>query len=294
MQLDILGQGIISGIFLGGILALIALGLALIWGVMGVLNLAHAHFVMVALFAGYALVRYLGFHPYLTLPVLILLFGLFGAVVYVLLIRPTMKVSVHLALLITIALMMFLEGVMTVVQSKVIHLSFVAVDPKYWIGTVNLAGIIIDIPAAIAFGASIGMAFLLFWFIRKTDTGRSIRACSENPRVASLMAINVGRTQLIGFSVGISCTAAAAALMLPTIAFDSTIGYNFLLTVFTIVVLAGLGSFLGTLIAGIIVGFAEGLAGVFIPGTMVPAVGLGILVLVILVRPQGIFGEKGL
>lgn len=294
MQLDILGQGIISGIFLGGILALIALGLALIWGVMGVLNLAHSHFVMVALFAGYSLVRYLGFHPYLTLLVLIPLFGLFGAVVYVLLIRPTMKVSVHLALLITIALMMFLEGIMTVVQSKVIHLSFVAVDPKYWIGTVNLAGIIIDIPAAIAFGASIGMAFLLFWFIRKTDTGRSIRACSENPRVASLMAINVGRTQLIGFSVGIICTAAAASLMLPTIAFDSTIGHNFLLTVFTIVVLAGLGSFLGTLIAGIIVGFAEGLAGVFIPGTLVPAVGLGILVVVILVRPQGIFGEKGL
>jgi len=292
MDLAIIAQGTINGIFMGGILAFIALGLALIWGVMGVLNIAHSHFVMLALFASYAFVRYLGFHPYLTLPFVLVLFGLLGAAVYVLLIKTTMKVSVLLALLVTIALMMFLEGVMTVVQSKVIHLSYLAVDPKYWIGTVEFAGVFIDIPAAIAFGASIGMAFLLFWFIRKTDIGRNIRACSENPIVSSLMSINVGRTQLIGFCLGIMCTAAAAVLMLPTIAFDSTVGHNFMLTVFTIVVLAGFGSFLGTLIAGIIVGFAEGLAGVFIPGTLTPAVSLSILVVVLLFRPQGLFGEK--
>lgn len=294
MQPEILAQGILSGIFMGGVLTLIALGLTLIWGIMGVLNLAHAHFVMLALFGGYYFVRYLGFHPYLTLPVIGVLFVLLGIVVFLLLIKPTMRVSLELALLITIALMMFLEGTMTMVQTRVFNLSFVAVDAKYWIGTIKLGGIAIDIPAAIAFVTSIGLALLLFWFIRKTGTGRNIRACSENPRVASLMAINVGRTQLIGFAIGIVCTAAAAILMLPMLAFDATVGHNFLLTVFTIVVLGGLGSFVGTLVAGVIVGFAEGLAGVFIPGTMVPAVGLGILVLVLLVRPQGIFGEKGL
>jgi len=294
MQLDILAQGAITGVFVGGIVALIALGLTLIWGIMGVLNLAHASFVMVAMFASYALVKYLGIHPYLTIFVIVPVFFFFGILVSEYLIKPAKAVSDSLALLITIAIMMFLESGMTLIQLKVLKESFVSIDPKYWIGTVNIGDVVIDIPAAIAFFASIGMALLLYWLIRRTEIGRHIRACSENPEVTSVMGINVGRTQLIGFGIGIGSAGAAATLMLPSMAFDAGIGASFLLTAFVVVVLGGLGNFVGTLIAGFIVGFAEGVAGVLIPGSMVPAVGLGILFLVLLFKPQGIFGERGL
>lgn len=294
MPIDIIGQGAVSGVFLGGIVALIALGLTLIWGVMGVLNMAHSNFVMVALFIGYILVKYLGLHPYLTIFILVPLFFLFAILFTEYLIKPTMKVSEGLALLITIAVMMFLDGFMTFVQLKVLNVDYAAVDPKYWIGTIKLGKIAIDIPAAIAFVAAIGMALLLYWFIRRTEMGRNIRACAENPRAASLMGINVGRIQLIAFGIGVASAAAAATLMLPTLAFAADVGVNFMLIAFVIVVLGGLGNFMGTLISGFIVGFAEGIAGVFLPASLVPAVGLGILILVLLFRPQGMFGERGL
>ncbi len=294
MQLEVFGQGAVTGILLGGIIALISLGLTLIWGVMGVLNLAHTNFVMVALFIGYIMVAKLGLHPYLTVIINVPLFFLLGILFTQYLIKPTMKVSSHNALLLTIAFMLFMEGIMTFVALRVLQLDFISVDPKYWIGTVNIGKIVVDIPAAIAFVASIGMALALFWFIRRTDIGRHIRATAENPRTASIMGINVGRIQLIAFGIGVTTAAVAATLMLPTLAFAADIGTNFMLTAFVVVVLGGLGNFVGTFVAGFIVGFAEGVAGVLLPASLVPAVGLTILILVLLFRPQGLFGERGL
>ncbi|MBI2316245.1 MAG: branched-chain amino acid ABC transporter permease [Betaproteobacteria bacterium] len=289
MPIEIIGQGAVSGLFLGGILALIALGLTLIWGVMGVLNMAHANFVMVAMFIGYFLVDALGIHPYFLLPLLIVLLFVLGMVVMQLLIKPTARVSHEHALLMTMALMIFLESAMTVLMSQTSFLDQYAIDPKYWLPSLKFGGITIDLSAASAFAGSILMALLLFWFIRKTDTGRSIRACAENARVAGLMGINVGRTQAIAFGVGIACTAAAAVYTI-----TPQIGDQFLPPIFVIVALGGIGNFMGTLIAGFIIGVAEGVAGVFIPGPLVPAVGLGILVVVLLARPEGLFGERGL
>jgi len=294
MPIEVIGQGAVTGLLNGGIIALIAIGLTLIWGVMGVLNLAHANFVMVALFIGYMLVAYLGLHPYLTIIILVPLFFFLGILFTQYLIKPTLKVSSHLALLVTMAFMLFLEGIMTFVAVKVIKVDFIAVAPKYWIGTLNVGGIAIDIPLAIAFTASIVLALGLYWFIRRTDIGRNIRATAENPRTASLMGINVGRVQLIAFGIGIATAAVAASLMLPTLAFDAGIGNNFLLIAFVAVVLGGLGNFIGTFVAGFIVGFAEGLAGVFLPASLVPAVSLSILIFVLVFRPQGLFGDRGL
>jgi len=294
MPIEVIGQGAVTGLLNGGIIALIAIGLTLIWGVMGVLNLAHANFVMVALFIGYMLVAYLGLHPYLTIIILVPLFFFLGILFTQYLIKPTLKVSSHLALLVTMAFMLFLEGIMTFVAVKVIKVDFIAVAPKYWIGTLNVGGIAIDIPLAIAFTASIVLALGLYWFIRRTDIGRNIRATAENPRTASLMGINVGRVRLIAFGIGIATAAVAASLMLPTLAFDAGIGNNFLLIAFVAVVLGGLGNFIGTFVAGFIVGFAEGLAGVFLPASLVPAVSLSILIFVLVFRPQGLFGDRGL
>ncbi len=293
MQFDIVAQGAISGIFLGGVLALIALGLTLIWGVMGVLNMAHANFVMVAMFVGYFLVTYLDVHPYILLPFLLLVFFLLGALTMRLLIKSTIG-NHELGLLICLALMIFLESAMTTIMSQTTHLDQYAIDPKYWLPGIQLGGLRIDLASAIAFLGSIMMAFLLYWLIRKTETGRKIRACSEHPVVASLMGIDVGRVHLIAFGIGIACTAGAATLMLPIYTITPQIGHNFLLPMFAIVALGGLGNFIGTLIAAFIIGFAEGIAGVFIPGPLVPAVGLGILVVVLLIRPEGLFGERGL
>lgn len=294
MPIDVIGQSAISGLFLGGTLALIALGLTLIWGVMGVLNMAHANFVMVAMFIGYFLVDAVGIHPYFLLPVLVILLFVLGMVVMQLLIKPTMKVSHEHSLLMTMALMIFLQSGMTVLMSQTSFLDQYAIDPKYWLPSLKFWGITIDLSAASAFAGSILMALLLFWFIRRTDIGRSIRACAENAKVASLMGINVGRTQAIAFGIGIACTGAAATLMLPIYTITPEIGHQFLLPIFVIVALGGIGNFLGTLISGFIIGVAEGVAGVFIPGPLVPAVGLSILVVMLLARPEGLFGDRGL
>ncbi len=294
MPIDVIGQGAISGLFLGGILALIALGLTLIWGVMGVLNMAHANVLMVAMFIAYFLVDALGVHPYFLLPVLVVLMFVLGVVVMQLLIKPTARVSHEHALLMTMALMIFLQSGMTVLMAQTSFLDQYAIDPKYWLPSLKFGGISIDLSAASAFVGSILLALALFWFIRKTDTGRSIRACAENTKVASLMGINVGRTQAIAFGIGIACTAGAAVLLLPIYTITPEIGDQFLLPIFVIVALGGIGNFLGTLTAGFIIGLAEGIAGVFIPGPLVPAVGLSILVVVLLARPEGLFGDRGL
>ena len=118
MPIDVIAQGVISGLFLGGTLALIALGLTLIWGVMGVLNMAHANFVMVAMFIGYFLVDALHIHPYFLLPVLAVALFVLGVVVMQILIKPTAKVSHEHALLMTMALMIFLQSGMTVLMSS--------------------------------------------------------------------------------------------------------------------------------------------------------------------------------
>lgn len=253
-----LSQAIVAGFFLGGILGLIALGLNMIWGVMKVFNLAHANFVMLALFACYYLTTYSGIHPYLTLLVVAPLFFLLGVLIMRLMIKPLLRVSGELPLLMTIALMIFLEAMMTVIMTQTSHLGYFTVDPKYWLGTFSLVGILINISSATAFLCSVVMAFCLYWFIKKTDIGRQIRACSENPRAASLMGINVERTYFVTFGIGIACAAVAGSLMLPIYNIEPTIGHRFLLPIFVIVALGGLGSFLGTLIAAILIGIVEG------------------------------------
>lgn len=287
-----LRQAIVSGFFLGGVLGIIALGLNIIWGVMKVFNLAHANFVMLALFAGYYLTTYFHIHPYLTLLILAPLFFLLGVLVMRLMIKPLLRVSGELPLLMTIALMILLESGITVIMTQTSSLGYFAVDPKYWLGTVNYSGVMINLSSAVAFVSSIIIALLLYWFIRKTDTGRQIRACSENPVAASLMGINVERTYFTTFGIGIACTAIAGSLLLPLYDIEPTMGHRFLLPIFVIVALGGLGSFLGTLIGALLIGVIEGVAGVLIPGTLVPATSLGILVIVLLFRPEGIFGER--
>lgn len=289
MDIAILLQAVVSGILTGGILALIALGLTLVWGVMGILNVAHCDFLMLALFGGYLIVTGLDLHPYFSLLILAPLFFLLGMFVMRFAIRPVMEVSHVLPLLITVALMALFQNGTTAVLSQLMPVRYLSIDPKFWMGTFAVGDIVISQSRLVAFIGSIVVAVSLYWFIRNTDMGRAIRAYSENSKAASLMGINVGRMQLITFGIGIACAASAAPFMLPTYPIDPKIGLVFIVPIFAIVVMGGLGNFVGTLLAGLIIGFVEGVAGVFLTGALVPAVSLTILVLVLLFRPEGMF-----
>lgn len=294
VSFGLLAESAISGIFAGGVLALIALGLTLVWGVMGILNLAHTDFLMLAMFGCFLVVTGLQIHPYLSLFIMVPVFFLLGMVVMRYLIKPILgQGGHHLPVIISIGLMLLFQSGSRTVMYQLTPLNSLAIGSQYWMGTLSFFGINISIPRLLAFVTSVAMVLFLFWFIQKTELGETVRAYAENSTAATLMGINVGRLQLIVFGIGIACVSAAAALLIPMYPVEPQIGQTFSLSVFAIVAMGGLGNFWGTLLAGLVIGLAEGIAGVFIAGAAIPLVSLGILVVTLIFRPEGVLGRRG-
>lgn len=285
-------EAAISGFLTGGVLALIGLGLTVIWGVMGILNLAHTDFLMVAMFAVFLIVEGLNIHPYFTLPIMIPLFFILGALVMRLLIKSVAHRH-GIPVIITIGLMLLFQNGARLIMHAATPLYSVNVNPQFWTGTFSIGGTNISLPRLLAFLVSVTVAVLLYWIIQKTEMGRAVRAYAEDSTVASLMGINVTRIQLVVFGIGIACVGAAACLLVPIYATEPQIGRTFMFSVFAIVAMGGAGNFWGTIFAGLAIGIIEGIANVFVPGAAIPMVSLGILILVMTVRPQGIFGARG-
>jgi len=283
---SLLLQAVVSGLLLGGVYGLVASGLTLIFGVLRIVNFAHGAVMMLAMYCSYWLFTLAGLDPYLSIVVTAPLFFGVGVLVQKLIIEPNRHAAEHNQLLLTLGLALFLENLALVlwqgdfrtVRSAVSSASFMIGDA------------LVEVPRLIACGGAVVVALALFTFLRTTDVGRAIRALAEEPEGAQLMGIDVGRIRAVAFGIGAGCVAVAGSLVVPFFYVAPDVGESFNLMAFVVVVLGGMGNFIGALLGGFIVGLAESLGATLLPGSLKQLVVFMLFAVVLLVRPQGLFG----
>ncbi len=297
-QVELLGQVLISGILLGGLYALIGLGMSLIMGVMKIINLAHGELMMVGMyitFWGFTLFK---MDPYLSVLVVLPSLFLLGALLQKFLIAPVMEVESILPenqVLLTVGIGLVLSNLALVLFTanyRSVPVSY-ASKAIYW--DIKLGGQIISlsfsVPMLVAFGIALALGTALFLFLGWTDLGRMIRATAQDKRAAALMGINTRRITCVTFGIGSALVGAAGALLAPVYYVFPQIGGPFTLKAFIITVLGGLGNIPGAILGGIVLGLAESLGSVYVSLGYKDAIGFAIFVLVLIFLPRGLLGR---
>lgn len=292
-DLGIVYPSLLNGLTTGAVYALVALGLTLIYGVLHIINFAHGAALMVALYGVYLLHERLGVDPYAALPLVVA--GMF-ALGYALQ-RGVINRASHgrdeNILLVTLGLAIVMENLALLVFRSDTR----TIDTPYTLSTVAVPGpfgaeATIALPKLVAFGGALAAAALLLWVVRRTDLGRAIRAVAKEKQGARLMGIDVDHVYAMSFGIGLACLGAAACFLLPAYYVNPQVGSGFVLVAFTIVVLGGMGSFGGALLGGLLVGVVESIGGLFF-GDSLGQVGIYLIfIAVLLLRPQGLFGER--
>jgi branched-chain amino acid transport system permease protein len=279
-------QAGISGLLLGGVYGLVASGLSLIFGVLRIINFAHGAVMMLAMYTTYWLFTLGGIDPYVSLLITGPLFFVIGMIVQRLVIEPNRFAAEHNQLLLTLGLSIFLENLALVLWQG----DFRTVRPSYAGASFVIGEALVEVPRLVACGGAVVLALGLFAFLRTTDVGKAIRALAEEPEGAMLMGIDVARIRAVAFGIGAGCAAVAGALVTPFFYVAPDVGESFNIMAFVVVVLGGMGNFVGALVGGFIVGLAESLGATVLPGSLKQLVVFGLFVLVLLFRPAGIFG----
>jgi branched-chain amino acid transport system permease protein len=284
----ILFPSFLNGLTTGAIYALIALGLTLIYGVLHIINFAHGAALMVAMYGVYFLFTQFKIDPYLALPIMVpAMFG-FGFVLYRFVIGRASHGKDENILLVTLGLSIMLENLALYWFKADTR----TIETAYTLSTVPVFGAQLALTKVVSFFGALVITALLLLMISKTSLGRAIRACAKERQGAKVVGIDVDHIFAMSFGIGLACLGAAACLHLPAYYVNPTVGNGFVLVAFTIVVLGGMGSFVGALIGGFIIGIVESLCGLLL-GESLGQIGIFLIfIAVLLFRPQGLFGNK--
>jgi branched-chain amino acid transport system permease protein len=297
-QLELFLQTIISGVLLGGLYSLIGLGMALIMGVMKIINLAHGELMMVAMYVTFWCFTLAGIDPYLSLLLVFPLLFLLGALIQKFLIAPVMEVESILPenqVLLTVGIGLVLSNLALLAFTadyRSVPVSY-ATKAIYWdiaLGGQNIS-LSFSVPMMVAFGIALVLGGALFVFLGQTDLGRMIRATAQDRRAAELMGINTKRIWVVTFGIGAALVGAAGSLLVPVYYVFPQIGGPFTLKAFIITVLGGLGNVAGAVIGGVVLGLAESLGSVYVSLGYKDAIGFIIFVLVLIFLPKGLLGK---
>ena len=246
MDYSLLLQSVINGIFLGSIYGLIAMGMAIIFGVVKIINLAHGDLLMVSMYIAYYLFTLLHIDPYLSLVVSIPFLFVMGMIIQKVFIRPVQKKKgpPENLLLITYGVGLILVNAAMLAFSP----TYRSVLTTYATKTIGIAGVSSSVVSILAFVVTSMAVAFLFFFLKRTDTGKQIRATSENPEAAMLLGINVDRISCLVFGIGAACIGLAGGLFVPMFYVHPSIGMHFIIKSFVVVVLGGLGSVIGAIL----------------------------------------------
>ncbi|MBI2015500.1 MAG: branched-chain amino acid ABC transporter permease [Candidatus Rokubacteria bacterium] len=281
-------QALFTGLLNGGIYSLVAVGLTLIFGVMRIINFAHGSLMMVGMYVSYWLFVLWGVDPYLSLIASASALFVVGLAIQAILISPVLEAPEHDQLLLTLGISLVVENLalfLWTADPRTITVPYLAVAPM-------VGGIMVSSPRVIAFVVSLGLTALLYVFLKRSDLGKAIRAVAQDREGALTVGIDIRRIYSLAFGIGCACVGAAGSLVVPFYAVEPYVGGVFVITAFVVVVLGGMGNVTGALLAALIVGTAESVAAVFIPAAMKQIVMYTIFVVVLLVRPQGLFGGR--
>jgi branched-chain amino acid transport system permease protein len=281
--LDILLPSLLSGVLTGGVYALVALGLTLIYGVLHIVNFAHGSLLMVAMFGAWLLAAQAGIDPYLALIPMTAIMLAIGWALYAGIIGRVSRGEDRTILLATLGIAVILDNLALVVFTGDTR----TIETPYSFSMVDLGPVSLPTAKLISFAFALALAFMSL-----TDTGRAIRAVAKEPEGARLVGISPERMFAISYAIGIGCLGAAACLLLPSFYVSPQVGNVFVLFAFTIVVLGGMGSFPGALIGGILIGVTEAVGGLYLGESLGPIGVPLVFIAVLLFKPTGLFGAK--
>lgn len=287
MTLEVLLQGLIGGLLMGFVYALIAAGLSLIFGLMEIVNFAHGEFLMLAMFATFWAWALAGLDPLVSLPLTAALLFLLGIAVYHGLIRWILGAPMLAQIFATFGLAVFLRSAAQALWG----VDFRLVKDPLVSGRISLGGLFIGLPQLVASVGALAAFAFLYWLIRKTETGRALQATAQDRQAAALMGIDTQRMFALGWGIGAACVGVAGALLTIFFYVFPDVGASFALLAYVAVALGGFGNVPGTLAAGVVVGVVEVMSGLLIAPTLKYVAVFLIYLAVVLWRPQGLFGR---
>jgi branched-chain amino acid transport system permease protein len=281
-------QSLLSGVLVGGVYALIGIGLTIIFGVMRVINFAHGDLLMVGMYLTYFIFSLLHIDPFVSILVSIPLMFLFGAFLQKAFINRVLGALPQNQILLTIGLGLIMSNTAMLLFTS----DYRILTTSYSSGSVKIWGLSVSEPLFISFVITAAITAFLYWFLLETDTGQAIRATAQDREAAQLMGINVKRMSVIAFGLGAALSGTAGALVSPTYYIFPQVGSAFTLKAFVIVVLGGMGSILGATLGGIVIGATESLAAAYISSGLKELVVYVLFLLVLLFRPAGLLGKS--
>ena len=282
--LNVVVQGVLTGLVYG----LMALGLSVIFGIVRVVNFAHGEFAVIAMYAAFVLFRNFGLDPVAAmLPVAAVFFGI-GYLLQSVLINPFVGRAEHEQFILLVGLgMVIVNGLLMIFgpDARPANLS-------YGLDSYEIGPLLIDEARLLAAAAALVAAAILFGFFRLTAIGTAIRACADNLVGAAVVGLDVKRLYALSFGIGLACVGAAGALMVTIADARPALAQAFTLQAFIIVIVGGLGSMSGALVGGVLIGVSEALAGFFFEPSMKSMFSFALLIVVLVLRPQGLMGRR--
>ena len=283
----VVSQAVVTGILIGGVYGLVAMGLTLIFGVLDIVNFAHGAFLAIALYITVVMVNEVGAHPLLALVVSVPVMFVLGAAVQRGILAGAIGKPLENQLLITLGLALLIDNSL---------LLFFGPNPQ----SVSLPGdqgvpvlgAVANVSRLLAFGVALVLAGLLYLLLQRTRLGTAIRAVAANDAGAQMVGIDTRRIYMVTFAIGTACAGAAGVLVAPLVTIEPTTGELFNIIAFVVVVLGGMGNVVGALIGGLLIGLTEQLGALYLPGQSPLLSVFVVFVLVLFLRPQGLFGRS--
>jgi branched-chain amino acid transport system permease protein len=283
----VVSQAVVTGILIGGVYGLVAMGLTLIFGVLDIVNFAHGAFLAIALYVTVEMTGRFGVHPYVALLVAVPVMFLLGAAVQRGILSFAIGRPLENQLLITLGLALLIDNLLLLVFGP--NPQSVALPGD---SGVEIFGAVATVSRLLAFGVALVLAALLYLLLQRTRLGTAIRAVAANDTGAQLVGIDTRRIYMLTFAIGTACAGAAGVLVAPLVTIEPTTGELFNIIAFVVVVLGGMGNVVGALVGGLLIGLTEQLGALYLPGQSPLLAVFVVFVLVLFLRPQGLFGRQ--
>jgi branched-chain amino acid transport system permease protein len=288
MNGTLLAQALLNGLLFGGVYSLMAVGLALIFGVMRVINFAHGDFMVWGMYLAYLASLGAGVEPYVAFPLCAAALFLGGWAIQRGLVNRILDAPHEMQILLMLGVALVLEnGALVLFGPDTRRVTTVFDGGALWLGP-----LFVDVPRLLTFTLSVALSAGLWAFLFRSTLGRMVRAAADNPVGALVIGTDVRRVYALAFGIGAACVGAAGALVSSFVPFAPAAGLSFTVASFNIVIIGGMGSLLGAFVGGLLVSLAESLGAVLLAPSLKEVVSFSLLIAILLFRPAGLFGRR--
>ncbi|MCD2203409.1 branched-chain amino acid ABC transporter permease [Halobacterium sp. KA-6] len=286
---DLLVQSLLNGLLLGGIYAVAALGLSLVFGIMDIVNLAHGHMLMVGAYVAIVLFTALGLTPIVGMVVAFAVLFVLGMALQRFVLERVVGEGMEQPIIVLFGLALMLQSIGRIVVGSDAQATDIGIPGD----AIAIGAATLSFPRVVTFVLSIVLILGTWAFLKYTTTGLAIRATAQNSSAAQYMGIDTDNIYVLTLGIGTGLAGAAGALLSMLFPITPFVGWSYLLKAFAVVVLGGVGSVAGTLVGGLILGVSENVGVLYLGGGFRDIISFSIFVLVLLVRPHGLFGSSG-